>query len=101
MPSNSVEKLPESLRARPPTETTVGERKSPSPGGSAAAAAIVSTEPGVIRSHRRRRRTASDPISPATMATATPELGQHTDEVLAEAGYSGAEIAALRKNKVI
>jgi formyl-CoA transferase len=39
--------------------------------------------------------------TPATMAGATPEIGQHTDEVLTEAGYSGAEIAALRKNKVI
>jgi crotonobetainyl-CoA:carnitine CoA-transferase CaiB-like acyl-CoA transferase len=39
--------------------------------------------------------------TPATMASATPEIGQHTDEVLAEAGYSAAEIAALRKNKVI
>jgi crotonobetainyl-CoA:carnitine CoA-transferase CaiB-like acyl-CoA transferase len=35
------------------------------------------------------------------MAGATPEIGQHTDEVLTEAGYSGAEIAAMRKNKVI
>jgi formyl-CoA transferase len=39
--------------------------------------------------------------TPATMAAATPEIGQHTDEVLSAAGYSGAEIAALRKNKVI
>lgn len=39
--------------------------------------------------------------TPATMVSATPEIGQHTDEVLAEAGYSGAEIARLRENKVI
>ena len=39
--------------------------------------------------------------TPATMVSATPEIGQHTDEVLAEAGYSGAEIARLRDNKVI
>jgi crotonobetainyl-CoA:carnitine CoA-transferase CaiB-like acyl-CoA transferase len=39
--------------------------------------------------------------TPATMASATPEIGQHTDEVLGEAGYSAAEIAVLRKNKVI
>ena len=39
--------------------------------------------------------------TPATMASATPEIGQHTDEVLAEVGYSSADIAALRKNKVI
>jgi crotonobetainyl-CoA:carnitine CoA-transferase CaiB-like acyl-CoA transferase len=39
--------------------------------------------------------------TPATMASATPEIGQHTDEVLAEAGYSAADIAALRKNKAV
>jgi len=39
--------------------------------------------------------------TPATMACATPEIGQHTDEVLSEAGYSAAAIAALRENKVI
>lgn len=39
--------------------------------------------------------------TPATLATATPELGQHTDEVLREAGYSDAEIAALRKKGAV
>ena len=39
--------------------------------------------------------------TPATMATATPEIGQHTDEVLAETGYSGSEIADLRAKKAI
>ena len=39
--------------------------------------------------------------TPAAMATATPEIGQHTDEVLAEAGYSAADIATMRKNKAI
>jgi len=39
--------------------------------------------------------------TPATMASATPEIGQHTDEVLGEAGYSAAEIAALRNSKAI
>jgi crotonobetainyl-CoA:carnitine CoA-transferase CaiB-like acyl-CoA transferase len=39
--------------------------------------------------------------TPATMASATPEIGQHTDEVLAEVGYSAADITALRGNKVI
>ena len=39
--------------------------------------------------------------TPATMASATPEIGQHTDEVLAEVGYSAAEIARLREQKAI
>lgn len=39
--------------------------------------------------------------TPATMASATPEIGLHTDEVLAEIGYTAAEIAALRDKKAI
>jgi formyl-CoA transferase len=39
--------------------------------------------------------------TPARLATATPERGAHTDEVLQEAGYSAAEIAAFRKQGVI
>jgi formyl-CoA transferase len=39
--------------------------------------------------------------TPATMVSATPEIGQHTDEVLTEVGYSAADVAALRKNMVI
>jgi len=31
----------------------------------------------------------------------TPDRGQHTDEVLAEFGYSAGEIAALRTAKAI
>ena len=39
--------------------------------------------------------------TPATMASATPEIGQHTDEVLAQAGYSAADIARLREQKAV
>jgi crotonobetainyl-CoA:carnitine CoA-transferase CaiB-like acyl-CoA transferase len=38
---------------------------------------------------------------PATMACASPELGEHTEEILTELGYGAADIAALRGNKVI
>jgi formyl-CoA transferase len=39
--------------------------------------------------------------TPATMAAATPELGQHTDEILQELGYQGSEISALRSKGAI
>ncbi len=39
--------------------------------------------------------------TPAAVATPTPEIGQHTDEVLAELGYGAAEIAEFRKGRVI
>ena len=39
--------------------------------------------------------------TPASMARATPEFGEHTDEVLKEFGCSDAEIQALRSAKVI
>ena len=39
--------------------------------------------------------------TPAKLATASPERGVHTDEVLREAGYDAAAIADLRKNGII
>jgi len=39
--------------------------------------------------------------TPASIRTAPPLLGEHSDEILAEAGYSSAEIAALRGGGVI
>ncbi|HTS42163.1 MAG TPA: CoA transferase [Xanthobacteraceae bacterium] len=39
--------------------------------------------------------------TPSKMAAPPPELGQHTDEVLAEFGFGANEIAALRKAKVV
>lgn len=39
--------------------------------------------------------------TPAQMRRAPPELGEHTDEVLAEAGFAADEIAVLRRSHVI
>lgn len=39
--------------------------------------------------------------TPASLRTAPPVLGQHTDAVLAELGYSPAEIAALHSTRVV
>jgi crotonobetainyl-CoA:carnitine CoA-transferase CaiB-like acyl-CoA transferase len=39
--------------------------------------------------------------TPASIAQATPELGEHTDEILAELGYAGESLDALRARHVI
>jgi formyl-CoA transferase len=39
--------------------------------------------------------------TPATIAAAPPELGEHTDEILGELGHDAAAIEALRQKKVI
>jgi len=39
--------------------------------------------------------------TPASLKTATPEIGQHTDDVLKEPGYSEKEIASLRTQGVV
>ena len=39
--------------------------------------------------------------TPGTFRRPAPKLGQHTDELLAEAGYGADEIAALRTGEVI
>lgn len=50
-------------------------------------------------------RTVSSPLklslTPTTIRTPPPLLGQHTDEVLAEAGYSAAQIAELKAARVV
>ena len=38
---------------------------------------------------------------PPRLRMATPERGQHNDEILREFGYSDAEIGSLRERKVI
>ena len=39
--------------------------------------------------------------TPASLRSAPPVLGQHTDAVLAELGYSAVEIAGLRQTRVV
>jgi crotonobetainyl-CoA:carnitine CoA-transferase CaiB-like acyl-CoA transferase len=39
--------------------------------------------------------------TPASIRTAPPLLGEHSDEILTETGYSAGEIAALRRDGVI
>jgi formyl-CoA transferase len=39
--------------------------------------------------------------TPWSIRSATPELGEHTDAVLAELGYEAADIAAFREKKVV
>jgi formyl-CoA transferase len=39
--------------------------------------------------------------TPAKLVAATPEVGQHTEEILAELGYSAAEIRGLRERRVV
>jgi len=39
--------------------------------------------------------------TPGEVKTAPPGLGQHTDEILTELGYSGQEVEKLRQEKVI
>jgi len=50
---------------------------------------------------RETRPPAQFDRTPASIRRPAPALGQHTDEVLAEAGYSPDEIAELRRARVV
>jgi len=57
--------------------------------------------------HRKlgRIRLINQPVklsrTPAQLATASPERGEHTDDVLREAGYSESEISDFKKKKAV
>ena len=39
--------------------------------------------------------------TPASVRTAAPDIGEHTDEILGELGLSAEDIAGLRRDKVV
>ncbi len=61
----------------------------------AAAGALLEVEDGQGGTYRSPAAPARFPGADAMVRPAAPDLGQHTREVLAEAGYSGAEIEAM------
>jgi crotonobetainyl-CoA:carnitine CoA-transferase CaiB-like acyl-CoA transferase len=69
--------------------------------GAGPAAALLAEQP----SGARRFATPACPIrlteTPATMRRPAPGLGEHTQEVLAEAGYSSDQIAGMRESGAV
>ncbi len=61
----------------------------------AAAGALIEVEDGQGGTYRSPAAPARFPGADATVRPAAPSLGQHTREVLAEVGYSTAEIEAM------
>ena len=66
-----------------------------------AAGCFVQTPDGQGGSFRAPASPARFPGYDDTPKSGPPSLGQHTDEVLAELGYSAAEIATLRDSKAV
>ena len=62
---------------------------------------VVEMEDG----HGNRRQTLGNPIklsdTPPTLRTPNPDLGQHTDAVLTDLGYTKDDLAGLRARGVI
>ncbi len=62
---------------------------------------VVESEHPVAGPMRQARPAARFDVTPAALRRPAPGLGEHTDEVLAEAGFAPAEIAALREAGVL
>ena len=58
-------------------------------------------EHGKLGRYKLLANAASLSRTPAKVVAATPEVGEHTDEVLRELNYSAAEIAKLRQGGVV
>ena len=50
---------------------------------------------------RLQRPPATLSRTPASVRTAAPDIGEHTDEILGELGFSATDIAQLRADKVV
>ena len=59
----------------------------------------------VPNAENRKIRLVGQPVTlsrtPSRMAARPPEVGEQTDEILGEFGFSAGEISALRKEKVV
>jgi crotonobetainyl-CoA:carnitine CoA-transferase CaiB-like acyl-CoA transferase len=62
---------------------------------------VVETEHKQAGRLRQARAAARFSRTPAAIRSGAPDLGEHTEEVLAELGYSAAEVAALRAEGVL
>jgi len=58
---------------------------------------VATVEHSRAGSYRGLRKPLKFSAAPGPEPFGAPSLGQHTNEVLAEAGYTGGEIAELRK----
>ena len=66
-----------------------------------ASGSVVETDHPQAGRLRHARHAARFEATPATIRRAAPQLGEHTDEILAEAGLTADEIEALRKVGVL